>query len=204
LPSSEPAAAVTGPAFIAAAAAPAPTDAERAATSTLSPAPTGQAGSLSLSPPPRPAVVRPLAPARYTIQVTVGEDTYAKLRRAQDLLRHVIPNGDPAVILERALTALLKVLSRARLAETARPRPSCGTKPGSRHIPAPVRREVWARDGGRCAFVGAEGRCAETGFLQFHHVVPYAAGGAASVENIQLRCAAHNRWEGERAFGGAM
>jgi hypothetical protein len=31
-----------------------------------------------------------------------------------------------------------------------------------------------ARDGGRCAFEGREGRCSETGFLEFHHVVPFA------------------------------
>jgi len=62
-------------------------------------------------------------------------------------------------------------------------------------------REVWARDGGRCAFVGTTGRCAETGFLEFHHVVPYAAGGSATVENLQLRCTAHNKYETERFFG---
>jgi hypothetical protein len=36
---------------------------------------------------PRPAVVTPLAPERYKIQVTVSRATHDKLRRAQDLLR---------------------------------------------------------------------------------------------------------------------
>ena len=36
-----------------------------------------------------------------------------------------------------------------------------------------------ARDQGRCAFVGASGRCRETGFLEFHHVEPFADGGPA-------------------------
>ena len=48
---------------------------------------------------------------------------------------------------------------------------------------------------GRCAFIGSTGRCRETGFLEFHHVEPYAAGGAATVGNIQLRCRAHNLYE---------
>lgn len=74
------------------------------------------------------------------------------------------------------------------------------TVQGSRHIPAAVRRDVWNRDGGRCAFVGTSGRCAETGFLELHHVVPYAAGGAATTENIQVRCAAHNQYEAEQSF----
>src|SRR5687768_17571809 len=40
---------------------------------------------------PRPAVVTPLSPERYKVQLTVTRETYEKLRRAQDLLRHSIP-----------------------------------------------------------------------------------------------------------------
>ena len=64
-----------------------------------------------------------------------------------------------------------------------------------------MKREVWARDGGQCAFVGAAGRCTERGFLEFHHVVPFADGGATSAENLELRCRAHNAYEAERWFG---
>jgi hypothetical protein len=72
----------------------------------------------------------------------------------------------------------------------------------SRHIPAAVRRVVWERDGGQCAFVSADGRrCPERGYLEFHHVRPYALGGPATVENIQLRCRAHNGYEADQIFG---
>jgi hypothetical protein len=71
----------------------------------------------------------------------------------------------------------------------------------SRHIPAELRRTVWARDGGRCRFEGPQGRCSETGLLEFNHVVPYAAGGATTADNLELRCAAHNRYESEQYFG---
>jgi hypothetical protein len=152
------------------------------------------------SPPVRPAILAPLAPERFRITVTVSRDTHDKLRRAQDLLRHVVPNGDPAVILDKALTALLKDVARTRLAETPRPRPSKGPRPHSRRIPAAVRRAVWKRDGGRCAFVGAHGRCRETGLLEFHHIVPFAVGGEATVGGIELRCAAHNRYAAEQYF----
>jgi hypothetical protein len=37
--------------------------------------------------------------------------------------------------------------------------------------------------------------------LEFHHVVPYADGGEATVRNVQLRCRRHNRYEAERWFG---
>ncbi len=158
-------------------------------------------------PPPVPqpskavAVVAPLAPERYKVQFTVGRETFEKLRRAQDLLRHPVPNGDPAAIFDRALTLLLAELDRTRLAATERPRASRPTASGSRHIPAAVKRTVWARDGGRCAFVGRHGRCTETAMLEFHHVVPYARGGPAVAENIELRCAAHNAHEAELCFG---
>ena len=71
-------------------------------------------------------------------------------------------------------------------------------------FPPAVRRVVWRRDGGRCAFVGARGRCHERGFLEFHHVVPFAAGGAAAPGNIELRCRAHNLHEAELFFGAEV
>jgi len=44
-------------------------------------------------------------------------------------------------------------------------------------------------------------RCEERGFLEFHHVVPYAMGGETTVENIQLRCRAHNGYEAALYYG---
>jgi hypothetical protein len=151
--------------------------------------------------PARPPIVMPLAPERYKIQFTASRQAHDKLRRAQSLLRHVIPNGDPAAVFERALDTLLADLERKKLAVTDRPRSAREPRPGSRHIPAVVRREVWRRDGAQCAFVGATGRCAERGFLELHHVVPFAQGGQATTTNIELRCRAHNAYEAELSFG---
>jgi hypothetical protein len=152
------------------------------------------------SPPSRPAVVSPLAPDRYKVQFTVSRDTYEKLRRVQDLLRHTIPSGDPAAIFDRALTLLLADVERTKLAAVERARTTRVSSPGSRHIPAAVKREVWARDGGQCAFVGTNGRCTERGFLEYHHVVPYSSGGPTTVENLALRCRSHNAYEAELYF----
>lgn len=149
--------------------------------------------------PRRPVVVQ-LAPDCYFVQLTISSATHGKLRRAQDLLRHTIPNGDAALIFDRALTVLVDHVERVRFAAAARPRQARFVSAHSRHIPAAVRREVWKRDEGRCAFVGSEGRCAERGFLEFHHVVPYAVGGVAETGNIELRCRAHNAYEAELFF----
>jgi len=148
-----------------------------------------------------PAVVVPTAPDRYLLKTTITAEAHAKLRKAQDLLRHSIPNGDPAAIIDRALTLLVDLLERAKIAKTQRPRRSRAARaarPRSRHIPAAVRRTVWQRDEGRCAFVGSQGRCRETGRLEFHHIVPFADGGATAVSNLSLRCQAHNGYEDQR------
>jgi hypothetical protein len=190
-----------------AAAAPAAGDAPPCPSSTALPA--GTCPATPAAPPypspelprPRSADVIPLAPDRYRLQCTIGGVTLEKLRLAQDLLRHAIPSGDEAAILDRALTALLVEVARARFAAVENPQPARGTAPGSRHVPAEVKRAVWVRDLGRCAFVGTDGRrCNERAFVEFHHVRPYAAGGEATVENIQLRCRRHNGYEARTFF----
>ena len=41
---------------------------------------------------------------------------------------------------------------------------------------------------------------AATAHLEYHHLKPWIAGGMASVENIALRCHAHNQYEAEVFF----
>ncbi len=148
------------------------------------------------------ATVRPLAPERYEIPFTASADMREKLRLAQDLLGHAIPSGDLAQVFDRALTLLVADLSRKKFAATGRPRRSRGQSADSRNIPAEVKRLVDRRDERRCGFVAPNGRrCDERRFLEFHHVVPYAAGGQPTVENIQLRCRAHNGYETDLFYG---
>ena len=150
---------------------------------------------------PSPAVVRPLAPERYKLQVTISAETRATLRRAQDLLRHTQTGADEAAIIDRALTLLVEHLERAKYGRTDRPRITGHCDPASRQVPAAVRRAVSKRDGDRCAFEGSEGRCPETSGLEFHHRIPFAEGGPTTVENLELRCRAHNLYDAERWFG---
>jgi hypothetical protein len=149
-----------------------------------------------------PPTVVPLSPGRYKVTFTASTETCQKLRAAQDLLRHVIPDGDPGAIVARALDLLVEDLVRRKCAATSRPRPGRGQAPHSRNIPAEVKRAVFVRDGGGCAFVAKNGHpCRERGFVELHHVRPYAAGGPATAGNIQLRCRAHNAYEAEEFFG---
>lgn len=148
-----------------------------------------------------PALVRAVGEDEFYVQFTVSRDTYEKLLLAQDLLRHVIPNGDLGAVFDRALTTLIADLERGKFAATDKPRPVRTPIFDSRRIPAAVKRAVWQRDGGQCGFIGTEGRCEERGLLEFHHLKPYAVGGTAVAENIELRCRAHNVYEAELFFG---
>ena len=176
------------------------------------PTPLLSAATPSIQPAPRP-ITTPLAADRFLLRVTLTAVAHAKLRRAQDLMRHSIPNGDLAAIVDQALTVLVEDLERRKLAHVKKPRKTNSTSTSSanqaavsnsspsRHIPAAIRRAVWARDEGRCAYVGRRGRCEETGWLEFHHVEAFALGGPTSVANLELRCRAHNQFEGAMLFG---
>jgi len=217
-----------------------------------------------LSARPQRAEIRVLSPERYSLRVTLSAEAHANLRQAQDLLRHALPDGDPAVIVERALTLLVAQLERTKFAAkkvqgrraapgggeattqppcAGSPAPPCPLPPApprvvaasvtttkpeggghtpsadvlsgtadrrargrgrpSRQIPAAVKREVWSRDQGRCAFTGVGGRCRETGRLEFHHRLPVADGGESTAQNLELRCTGHHAYESERWFGAA-
>jgi hypothetical protein len=147
------------------------------------------------------AAITPRAPDQYLVKFTASRATYEKLREAQALLRHQVPSGNVAEIFDRAVTLLLAELRRLRHAATPRPRTIRRAPNTGRHVPAAVKREVWARDGGQCGFVGTAGRCTERGFLEYHHVIPFADGGATDESNLQLRCRAHNAFEVERWSG---
>ena len=171
----------------------------------------GDSPSASLAPErvfvaftPRPLVL-PMAPERFRITFTADTPTHEALEMARDLLRHAIPDGDPAQIFARALEVLVEDLVRKKFAITDRPRLSRGQADDSRTVPAEVKRKVYIRDRGRCAYTSPSGhRCGERAFLEFHHLAPYALGGPPTVENIELRCRAHNQYEAVVSFGAGV
>src|SRR4030095_11473152 len=140
--------------------------------------PVAVGGSVMLSRPPalpaRPAVTAPLSPDRYKYQVTISGETVEKIRLAKEMLGHAIPTGDDAAVLDRAVTALLAELAKKKFAGTEGARPPRGGQaataaatalrtPATRTLRASVKRAVWMRDLGRCAFIGTGGHlCDET------------------------------------------
>ena len=157
------------------------------------------------SPAPQPAVIQPLAPARYRVQFTAGAALHDKLERLRALMRSEVPDGDLAAIIEKAVTEKLERLEARRHGAAKSPRKDLGTtdtSPSSRHIPAAVRRAVRERDGGLCRYVDAQGRrCSERHRLEYHHRRPFGLGGDHSPRNICLMCHTHNRLMAEQDYG---
>jgi hypothetical protein len=164
------------------------------------PPPVPQEAPGTLPPASRRPLIRPISESQYKLQVTISAAAVERLRQIQDLMRHRLPSGDPAAIVEHALEVLHAELLKKKAAEVTRPRPAraAGNVAG-RHIPAAVKRLVFKRDKGACAFVSDTGaRCGSTSGVEFHHVRPVAVGGEAIAENIELRCRAHNQFEWTR------
>ncbi len=143
----------------------------------------------------------PLSQGRYKVEFTASDRLREKLNRAVDILRHVNPTGDFAVVIERALDLLLEEIDPTTEGKAESPRVSRrATRRG--YIARPTRRKVRARDGGQCTYVAPNGeRCASRAFLQLDHIVPRAHGGSDEPDNLRTRCHAHHAMETESVFG---
>jgi hypothetical protein len=162
------------------------------------------------APQPHPAPVRqadeaePLTAELRRYHITVSKRFLAKLAAARDALSHSHPGADTETVLEAALDLLLAKHDRkkglVKKPRTAPPHPS--ERP--RHVPAEVKRAVWACDGGRCQWpVMSGGVCGSTRQLELDHVVPVARGGASTVANLRVTCRQHNQLAARQTFGDA-
>ena len=151
--------------------------------------------------PEKPAVVEPLAHARYRVQFAASAEFREKIERLSALM----PGEDLAAVMEAAVTEKLERLEAKRFGKTKKPRKSldeADTSPGVRGISAPVRRFVWERDKGQCTFLSEDGRrCPAREGLEFDHDEPYGVGGDRSAKNIRFRCTTHNLYTAELYYG---
>ena len=160
-----------------------------------------------------PEGLRPLAPAQVARAIAnlaprrvawyLLPETTARVSRLKELLGHELPYGVDSKEVDRALRQAIQTLERKALREARVPRTrQKSSSANPRHIPKHVKSAVWKRDGGQCTFVGDTGhRCGTRKHLEFDHTEPVARGGTSTVENLRLRCRAHNQYEADRTFG---
>jgi hypothetical protein len=157
--------------------------------------------------PPRSAprdTAEPVTGDLRRLHVTVSRRFLEKLDAARDALSHARPGATTEDVLDAALDLLLAQRAKRRAAEVKRPRPASAptSSTSPRHVPASVRREVWARDEGRCQWkIESGGVCGSAHRLELDHIVPVARGGPSSAANLRILCGAHNRLAARRVFG---
>jgi len=150
--------------------------------------------------------IEPVAPARFRVHFNASAELRDKLERLQALMRHSVPDGDLAKVIDLAVTEKLERLEAKRFGKTKKPRKTLAetdTAPKSRDIPAAVRRAVYARDGGRCTYRDKRGRrCTARHNLEFHHrKTPFGRGGDHSPDSVTLHCRAHNLLMAGQEYG---
>ncbi|HKC60406.1 MAG TPA: hypothetical protein VKB92_09985 [Myxococcales bacterium] len=153
--------------------------------------------------------IAPLAEKTYRVEFTANKELHDKLRVAQDLLRHRIPDGDLACIVDRALDLLIADVKKKRFAVGRKSRQASTAamhkEASCRHIPDAIKREVYERDRGRCTFEDERGRrCGATCNLEFDHLDGFALTRVHDVDRITLRCRPHNQHGAEKIYGRAF
>lgn len=147
------------------------------------------------------------APVSYRVSATLSQETMQKLERVRELLSSKIPHGDLEQVLASVLEDYLErhdpLRKRKRTVEAREPVSS----KASRYISRAVRRLVWQRDGGQCAFVSpvTGQRCQARHNLEIHHVTPFARGGSSrEIGNLRLFCRTHNQWQARADYGAGF
>jgi 5-methylcytosine-specific restriction endonuclease McrA len=145
---------------------------------------------------------------RSVITIPADDDFMGMLEQVKMLASHQLRAGmGMQDVLKIAMRYYIKqkdpharAMRRKATAET-KPVQQKTTSSNPRHIPAAVRDEVHVRDQ-RCTYVGPDGkRCNSPHVLQVDHVKPVARKGAATIDNLRLLCAEHNRLEWRKLTG---
>ncbi len=147
------------------------------------------------------ATIEPLNADLRRLHLTVSRRFLQKLEAVRMVRSHASPGASVEALLEEAMDLLLAHETRRRTAETTRP--ATVARPAAvAAISAQVRREVWARDAGRCQWpLEAGGVCGSTWQVELDHVRPKGRGGPPTVANLRLLCHAHNAEAARRAYG---
>jgi len=168
--------------------------------------------------------VRPQKDESVRLELTLTQEQYELLKKAQDLISHSVPDKNIA----EAITYLAKSYIRkvegkpkqasslaesfssesTKLTETQNPKPTTRSfgktrnfaKPQRKYTSVHIQRELMKKAEGVCMHVDpkSQRRCNSRYQLQKDHIVPLARGGTDDISNLRLLCGVHNRYEALR------
>lgn len=157
---------------------------------------------------PEPARPAMRLERRAVVQFSAREEVMSKLENVRALASHRLPINAP---LEQVIEFLADYFTRRedpkerherRQAKGTAKSETTSKSSSARAIPLPVRDEVFVTGAGQCSFVRPDGqRCGSRHVVQVDHIRPVARSGSASIENLRLLCAKHNRLEWARLAG---
>jgi hypothetical protein len=151
--------------------------------------------------PPAPPRSEPLTPDLLRLHMTVSKQFLEKLEAARKGQGHAQPGASAEKVLEAALDLLLASQAKRR-AEVKRPQRSPRPSRNPGHVPAAVKRAVWARDEGKCQWrLDSGGICGSTLRLEIDHIRPLGRGGQSTVANCRLACCFHNQLAARQVYG---
>jgi 5-methylcytosine-specific restriction endonuclease McrA len=152
--------------------------------------------------------MRAVTENHWSLRVTIDRACKEDLDTLKSLLAHKVPDGDLAAVLHEAIRCAIEKHGKRKGAVAPARKANRSAAPVARRndstsaIPAEVRREVWTRDGGRCAWIAADGRrCNSRWKLELDHIHPAALGGPSTVENLRIACRPHNLLHAEQTYG---
>ncbi len=160
-----------------------------------------------------PEKLRPVSSTHTELKFLIEEELLNEIEELKALLSNKLPTASVKDVLAFAVKGMLKtmkpkapklpptpaVLEKASELEHAKSAKRKATT--TRYIPVEVKRQVWQRDQGQCDFKHNERRCCSKKHLEFDHIMPFALGGENTVENLRLRCRAHNQFTAVGVFG---
>ena len=135
----------------------------------------------------RRTVVEPLTQNETRMHVTVSPAFMALLKKARAGQSHVQPGATDEQVLTSALELLIEKQGKRKAS-----------------VPAKVKREVRARDGGKCQWkLESGGVCGSEVRLEVDHVIPRGKGGPSTAGNCRILCKPHNLEAARQAYGDA-
>lgn len=135
--------------------------------------------------------------------MNLSEEAAENLKRAKEVLSHILPNGSDSEVLAYVLGFFLDKKDPLR-----QPTASAGNCHDAASAAEPTSalkrtRRVLQRAGAQCSYKDPRTgvKCTSRHQIQIDHIRPRAMGGGNETSNLRALCRQHNLYEAERIFG---